>query len=1295
MPRHAGDAGDPHLALPRLRINRDLLPLFDHTTLPADPADLDAELRERLAVLIDLAPCRSEWPKVAPRLDPFIRATIGVVGVGWTKKSGGSRAKYTEAFVKLCKRNLRDRQQLWYTMAGKSWQQVCQDHDYPPSIDHAQVDEPSSAADIAITGDRVEEESEDEVPAAMYLGAFKLPPFKLPTSIANAQELIVDRVKLVLDWNGAYASSAAERSSAMTDVREMIGYMFEKADPTLEQARALYAAPYTSDPVAVVHALPFYHPEWDDLGAIGYIKSVSVTKDDLAKLAASSNRRTSERVAAVKEGLLKSPSKVIRNVLDAANISIDDLETTLSHGGLTQAGMVARIERDMKVARRALDLKLSFWHASIGVAAAAAESASAERRGTRQALIAYVALVDPYCGGSPPAEDRVRLISLGEHVAASFSVGCTNTNIAKLGMRESTPLPRADSILSAVALADFRTLRTSLSADTPFTLAFLHQQPGVGAKPDDLLTIPVVLFLNRILEYTLDRPVRSFRSARAAAAAHADSTGLSVIHFDANSINKVRGKNYEKMVDPNGVVRNFEQHVLDGRENPSSPIVLVVCTGVADAGLQLLSASTTTSTFSEFRTSLNERGLVFSPNSPEHDPHDEQTVAISSLLKLAASFTHLAGSSTLTAACIAGVAGSIDVGLAVARRLGALKLEGMPVDERLKIVNEIVQAAKSKDGGLLPYSQARLDTLRLAVHSRNFDVTVETVERGLSREGLSVASNDLETLVQLLALGYDGTTRLEDHLSSTRAHAASASSRVALTSLDQSFKLMITKKELSRDKQAAMAGIVFVSIGQDRSVRARSLGAVGNRGATLMYSDFSIHQQARSWIRKNLGAVNKDLVAAKFRLTYSAARRDFRMVLLGSCDGSTLAPPEVRYLGFLDSISATVRLLMPEHREMDFMFRPMVRNSRAEHLALMHAATRIIATDMLDGINTTQLAIKVTLEMQQVDRRWTYQRVEGWVRWSIVGPGHFKLQLEALQLPAPQHRLDELAALKKQAEQLKADLARRKAQLAQLHQLREARGNLDPAVKELRDAIALWKPHEREASLPQEEEEERIDELWALCVITAAKTTASAFTQFIPTVMRDFRFSKTNTLLITAPPYIVAAIFSLILSRVSDRKGQRCYFYVVPLVVGMIGFIIAAATLNTAARYVAIVLALCGLHGNFNILLAWYSGIFQRPRAKRAVAIGFINSFGNLAQIWSPYLYPKSDGPEYSIAVITNSVVTALAIALSLVLRFFLARDNARMDREEAEFCGDNEKDVGSDGLSRIAPEQKQLRYVL
>ena len=74
----------------------------------------------------------------------------------------------------------------------------------------------------------------------------------------------------------------------------------------------------------------------------------------------------------------------------------------------------------------------------------------------------------------------------------------------------------------------------------------------------------------------------------------------------------------------------------------------------------------------------------------------------------------------------------------------------------------------------------------------------------------------------------------------------------------------------------------------------------------------------------------------------------------------------------------------------------------------------------------------------------------------------------------------------------------------------------------------------------------------------------------------------------------------------------------------------------------------------------------------------------------------QADPPSsLQIAFITNSVVAALAIALCLILRFFLARDNARMDREEAELYGDDEKDAGSDGVSRMAPAQKQIRYVL
>ncbi|ORY54884.1 putative nicotinamide mononucleotide permease [Leucosporidium creatinivorum] len=217
--------------------------------------------------------------------------------------------------------------------------------------------------------------------------------------------------------------------------------------------------------------------------------------------------------------------------------------------------------------------------------------------------------------------------------------------------------------------------------------------------------------------------------------------------------------------------------------------------------------------------------------------------------------------------------------------------------------------------------------------------------------------------------------------------------------------------------------------------------------------------------------------------------------------------------------------------------------------------------------------------------------------------------------------------------------------------------------------------------------------LYLLAVIIITKTTAGAVTQFFPTVVQTFGFSKEITLLLTAPPYLVTTVLSIIISRMSDRKPERCFHLAIPLAIGMIGFIISAATTKTAPRYFSLFLMLGGLFGSYNIALAWISSSFPRPRSKRAVAYATINSLGNIAQIWSPYLYPKSDGPKYSTAFITNSVMTAASIAFCLILRYCLKRNNEQMDRQEQE---DLETASRLDKDSAGAPAvQKQIRYVL
>ena len=79
----------------------------------------------------------------------------------------------------------------------------------------------------------------------------------------------------------------------------------------------------------------------------------------------------------------------------------------------------------------------------------------------------------------------------------------------------------------------------------------------------------------------------------------------------------------------------------------------------------------------------------------------------------------------------------------------------------------------------------------------------------------------------------------------------------------------------------------------------------------------------------------------------------------------------------------------------------------------------------------------------------------------------------------------------------------------------------------------------------------------------------------------------------------------------------------------MVGIIITMSTLNTGARYFALFLMLPGAYGCFQVSNAWMANIAARPKAKRAIALAMNNSFGNLALVWTPYLYPSSDGPRY------------------------------------------------------------------
>jgi MFS family permease len=113
--------------------------------------------------------------------------------------------------------------------------------------------------------------------------------------------------------------------------------------------------------------------------------------------------------------------------------------------------------------------------------------------------------------------------------------------------------------------------------------------------------------------------------------------------------------------------------------------------------------------------------------------------------------------------------------------------------------------------------------------------------------------------------------------------------------------------------------------------------------------------------------------------------------------------------------------------------------------------------------------------------------------------------------------------------------------------------------------------------------------VWLLALIAVLKTSAGAVTSFIPTLVATFGYNRTQSLLMTAPPYVLAAFVSLGVAILSDRQEERYFHLVSPLIFGMIGFIIAAATTSLASRYFALFLMLGGVYGSFDITYAWIS----------------------------------------------------------------------------------------------------------
>ncbi|KAF1849449.1 MFS general substrate transporter [Cucurbitaria berberidis CBS 394.84] len=190
--------------------------------------------------------------------------------------------------------------------------------------------------------------------------------------------------------------------------------------------------------------------------------------------------------------------------------------------------------------------------------------------------------------------------------------------------------------------------------------------------------------------------------------------------------------------------------------------------------------------------------------------------------------------------------------------------------------------------------------------------------------------------------------------------------------------------------------------------------------------------------------------------------------------------------------------------------------------------------------------------------------------------------------------------------------------------------------------------------------------LYMIWFMQLGLNTASSFINFFPTIVATLGYGQTTTLLLSAPPYVFAAMLGIANSWHSDKTSERYWHVVWPQVFCCIGFIMSIATMNLAARYTATFMMM-SVYGSFGCILSWISTTLPRPPPKRAVAYAVVNAGSNLASIYASYFYPKTQGPRYWQANVANVAFSGACILFATVLRFYLSWRNKQLDKAVEE----------------------------
>ncbi|GLB37556.1 putative high-affinity nicotinic acid transporter [Lyophyllum shimeji] len=183
--------------------------------------------------------------------------------------------------------------------------------------------------------------------------------------------------------------------------------------------------------------------------------------------------------------------------------------------------------------------------------------------------------------------------------------------------------------------------------------------------------------------------------------------------------------------------------------------------------------------------------------------------------------------------------------------------------------------------------------------------------------------------------------------------------------------------------------------------------------------------------------------------------------------------------------------------------------------------------------------------------------------------------------------------------------------------------------------------------------------MWAYAMMFLCATTpAYAIGFFITIILASMGFNVRDSLLLSAPPNIFAAICTFGFAYISDRTQQRALLIAVQTVLTIVGLVVTSYAHNNGARYFGLFIAYAGASACIPGILS-YNANNVVSHTKRAVSTAIIVAFGGIGGIFATTVFREQDYPRY----INGIWATIGCQSLMLVLLAMLSRTYNRRNK--------------------------------